>query len=168
MMNRKPRHQKSKKSQDCPKGSVACVNMQTKLKRNIIFRFVFIVVFVVLDLLLKSYFIDIGQGFFNTGVSWGFGSNIPSLWLIRISLFLNLLLFLISLRLVFYKRIAWGLTLIVAGGLANMFSRIIWGAVWDWISLGNLSTFNLADIVISIGFAIFIMQIVVDNFLVVD
>ena len=45
----------------------------------------------------------------------------------------------------------WGAYLIIAGGISNLLDRIFWKAVIDFIKLGPLPIFNLADVTISLG-----------------
>jgi len=44
-----------------------------------------------------------------------------------------------------------GLGLLVGGTLGNLFDRVVWGYVIDFIDLGWWPAFNLADIFINIG-----------------
>lgn len=46
---------------------------------------------------------------------------------------------------------AWGFVLMVAGGLSNLFDRLVHGGVIDWIPFFHWFTFNGADLVITTG-----------------
>ncbi|MSR85687.1 signal peptidase II [Candidatus Uhrbacteria bacterium] len=54
-----------------------------------------------------------------------------------------------------YQTIA--LALIIGGALGNLFDRIAFGYVRDWILLGSRSAMNLADLIILIGMALLIV-----------
>lgn len=43
------------------------------------------------------------------------------------------------------------LGVVVAGGVSNLFDRVFWGSVLDFIPFLNLWTFNIADLAISSG-----------------
>ncbi|MFA5020809.1 MAG: signal peptidase II [Patescibacteria group bacterium] len=51
----------------------------------------------------------------------------------------------------------FALALIIVGAYSNLFDRIGYGAVIDYISLEHFSVFNLADILISAGIAIILV-----------
>lgn len=46
---------------------------------------------------------------------------------------------------------ATALTLILAGAIGNLWDRLQWGFVFDWILLGGRSVINIADISIALG-----------------
>ncbi len=49
------------------------------------------------------------------------------------------------------KLLLLGLLLMMTGLLGNLLDRILYGFVVDFISLGNLTTFNLSDVSITAG-----------------
>ena len=57
---------------------------------------------------------------------------------------------IISLSLLFFKTKNTALLLIIFGGVSNLFDRIYFGYVIDWINIST-STFNIADIMIVLG-----------------
>lgn len=75
--------------------------------------------------------------------------------------FLTVLAVVLStLILVFYSRAApfgrpmrLGLSLILGGGLGNLIDRLAQGSVTDFLSIGNLFIFNIADLCIILGMA---------------
>ena len=52
-----------------------------------------------------------------------------------------------------------GLTLIIGGGLSNLFDRVLRGGVIDFIDLGWGSVFNLADVFITLGLVLYLYLI---------
>ena len=48
-------------------------------------------------------------------------------------------------------RFAW--LFLIGGGVSNLFERLSYGCVTDYIRLGDFPTFNLADILLTIGVA---------------
>ncbi len=85
-----------------------------------------------------------GWGSINYGFSFGLGENLipPVLYLVLAICFF--------IWVVFQKKRYLGWWLIVAGGLANGLSRLLFGYVWDYFRLGPL-WFNLADVSITLG-----------------
>ena len=51
-----------------------------------------------------------------------------------------------------------GLALILAGGVSNLIDRAVWGKVIDFVRLTNFSVFNLADILLTSGVLLVIVQ----------
>ncbi len=54
--------------------------------------------------------------------------------------------------------LAVALGLIVAGGLSNVLDRLIYGGVIDYVPVAGWFTFNVADVEISLGTALFIWR----------
>lgn len=93
-----------------------------------------------------------GLGSANYGFSFGLGEDLipPVLYLaLAICFFIWVML---------QKKRYLGWWLIVAGGLANGVSRVVFGYVWDYFRLGSL-WFNLADISITLGVILAICSI---------
>lgn len=57
---------------------------------------------------------------------------------------------IILLSLLFLKTKNTALLLIIFGGVSNLFDRIYFGYVIDWINV-SISTFNIADVMIILG-----------------
>jgi len=57
----------------------------------------------------------------------------------------------------------WGFLLIVAGGVSNIIDRVFYGGVVDFINIGQLPVFNLADVMISLGVIFIIIGFVGKN-----
>lgn len=97
----------------------------------------------------------------NTGISFGMFSNTNeesgralSLILIALSLTVSLVL-IVWLALARGRMLAWGLSMIIGGALANVADRIRFGAVADFVDVHvagyHWPAFNLADSCIAIG-----------------
>lgn len=50
------------------------------------------------------------------------------------------------------------LACILAGAVGNLWDRLAWGAVFDWLLLGDRSVINLADVAIFVGTLWYIVQ----------
>ncbi len=109
------------------------------------------------DVLLKLLFLRLGIGHINVGISYGLLSGHFN-WLAIAILQASVLVFLIyfSRKYCINKIETFGVSLIVAGGLGNLLSRLVWHGVLDYIQIWVLPTFNLADISVCIGVAVII------------
>jgi len=87
----------------------------------------------------------------NTQMALGLPKNALFFWLGYI-LFFGFLLWLI------FKHKSLALFLVLGGTLSNLFDRLFWGCVVDWIALPGFPIFNLADIMISLGLIWFLFQ----------
>lgn len=98
---------------------------------------------------------------FNPGAAFSMGAN--STWL-----FTTIQLAFVIGALIFAPRLdgRWeriGLSLIAGGALGNVIDRLFrepgfwFGHVVDFISVGNFAVFNLADVAINIGVAVFVV-----------
>ena len=144
-----------------------------KLKKTIIFLFL-----VLIDLLSKYIifnYIDLYQfititNFFeithihNFGVSFGlFSGTIPSLFLIFIGLLVTVFIIYLYLRSNDLLE-SWGLFIVICGAIANIIDRSINGYVIDFLyfHINQLywPAFNFADIYISIGIIMIIVNMV--------
>ena len=54
------------------------------------------------------------------------------------------------------------LTFVIAGGVSNMIDRLTLGYVTDMISCGNFAVFNVADIAVTCGCALTILNLLMD------
>ena len=102
----------------------------------------------------------------NFGISFGLFSGILPPW-VFIAVGLIIMAFLVFL-LIFSNNFLekWGYTMILAGACGNVFDRLINGFVIDFIYIHYHDfywpAFNFADIYISIGVFIIILQIIND------
>ena len=110
---------------------------------------------VFLDIFLQNHFREVGIGVENRGVSFGMGPG----WGSAVSF---LAYCAVILWYVYEKRMTnkdrLFLFLLALGGAGNLICRVVWGGVWDYISLPFLPfTFNLADVLISLGVVSYIL-----------
>lgn len=98
-----------------------------------------------LDQLSKSFFVSIC----NSGVALGFLNSQG--FINTVISFLVVLVLLYFLRKQKEETRFFALSLIIAGGASNLFDRFFLGCIQDFIQIGNLPTFNLADGVVSVG-----------------
>jgi len=66
---------------------------------------------------------------------------------------------LLLLFLLFLKTKNIGLLFVILGGASNLFDRIYFGYVIDWINIW-ISTFNIADIIIFVGIICLIFHLI--------
>lgn len=88
--------------------------------------------------------------FKNPGIA--FSINLP-LW-IAITLIIILLGILVRLFLLSRGKnwaYDWGLILTICGGLSNLWDKLFFSYVRDFVAIGPLPVFNLADILIFVG-----------------
>lgn len=125
-------------------------------------------IFIYLDLnsfLPLTPFLDLTH-IHNFGISFGlFAGQLPAWFLSLIGIFI---IFCIIYMLIKSKNIIekWALLMIIAGGISNIFDRMINGYVIDFVYLHYSEmywpAFNFADIYISIGIIIFLYQVLKD------
>lgn len=92
-----------------------------------------------------------------------FGVFVTNIWL-------NILTFFIFIFLIYKLKEAYSkkeiapliiYSLILAGGVSNVLDRIFYGFIIDYINLGNISVFNLADLMIWFGIGILLIRYLV-------
>lgn len=115
------------------------------MKRHTIL-LVFCSVLLVADLLGKFWAVRTGVAHLNSGVSFGLGGALP--WIVVNAVVLALLARMLARS---HGRMRFALGLILVGGVGNVLSRMIWGAVVDWMPMPIQGTNNLADWYIAAG-----------------
>jgi lipoprotein signal peptidase len=111
---------------------------------------IFVLVFVVVEIVIRSYFRSIGFGIENTGVSFGLFNGF-SLWL------MGILLLGVSLIV---KDLENGGGFIVAGGVINFLDRVFYKNVWDYLHWPVFGLWNNgADMMIFVGVIIVIWKL---------
>ena len=107
---------------------------------------------------------------FNRGISWGMFDSQSSLIFFLVTTFIVIITLFVAVY--GYKQFQAGHTiigelLVIAGSLSNIFDRILYGGVIDFIALswGKLSwpVFNLADVFIVAGVFIIMIGVWAEN-----
>ena len=93
----------------------------------------------------------------NRGIAFGFGTEGKVMSIIALIL---VLWFLVKAKEDVRKI---GLTLIFAGGLANLVDRVVSGCVRDFIAIWIFPTFNLSDIAITFGVVVTLYALVINE-----
>jgi len=57
----------------------------------------------------------------------------------------------------------FGLIFVLAGGLHNLYQRVVYICVWDNINFLNLFVFNLPDLFITIGIVLILFDLLTDG-----
>ncbi len=114
----------------------------------------------------SSYYINQFLNFeltWNTGVGFGLLSSINSIYYNSISILIALVIFFLiytSLKAGKYEKIVF--SLIIGGALGNLYDRLTFNAVPDFIDIHydqfHWFTFNVADIFITLGIIAYIMK----------
>ena len=95
----------------------------------------------------------------NEGSVFGFGGNTGGNLVISLASFSILIYFLYFIFRQEKLRENFPLILILSGGMSNLFDRLIFGCVRDFIQIFKwFPVFNLADIFISIGVLLFVFS----------
>ena len=112
-----------------------------------------IIILVLIDQLLKFVILKVGNPIYqNTSGTYGVDSNSTFTYIVT-----NLIVVLIAFKFATSqnqfvdKKIKVFLILIISGGVSNTIDRIFRGFVVEFIKIGKLPVFNLADIFILIG-----------------
>ncbi len=125
---------------------------------------------VVKEILKKTVFI---KNFFyiipaqrNEGIA--FGIHLPKIIQIIGTIIILIILFQFALKYLskeekpsFLKH--WLLGAVIGGGIGNLIDRILYGSVVDFIVLGPIHVFNIADIGITIGLILLFATMVIDE-----
>jgi signal peptidase II len=88
----------------------------------------------------------------NTGLAFSFLSNVP-----YVPLILNIVMFILLLILWRIEKLQF-LTISIGGALGNLLERIIFGHVTDFIKILHFPIFNVADILITVGISLTILN----------
>ena len=144
--------------------------MKNKTVRLIV---ILVTIFVILDqaskLLVCNLFDEsVGNEFFrieianNTGLAFGFndGSNVKNIFIMAFVLFIVIRFIKNQIELIDTKT-AVALSMVLAGGTANLIDRIFRGAVLDFIKIYKFPIFNFADILVVIGAILLVIFLVI-------
>ena len=124
-----------------------------KIKKEYRLILISIIILVLIDQLLKFIILKVGNPIYqNTNGTYGVDSNSTFTYVVT-----NLIVVLIAFKFATSqnqfvdKKIKVFLILIISGGVSNTIDRIFRGFVVEFIKIGKLPVFNLADIFILIG-----------------
>ena len=109
---------------------------------------------IVIDQLTKNLVSNFYPNFvsFNQGVSFGWGSRVGWQFIAAV------IIVIIVIALI--GKFNWGFLFILAGGMSNLVDRIVRGEIVDWIRIPVFPwSFNLADVSITVGLIMLILQI---------
>lgn len=99
----------------------------------------------------------------NTGISFGLMRNIPPNFFVAISCSIICYLFFLLLKEYDDFFIRSSIILMIGGAIGNVYDRIFYGAVYDFIDFHfsnyHWPTFNLADVAITLGSVIFLFVV---------
>lgn len=115
---------------------------------------IFLIIFLVFLDQLSKYFIRHSGGFYicNPGISFGVIIHPLIFWLFWITIFLALVYHIHKNGFRLFS------SLILAGALSNIFDRLHFGCVIDFIKLPFWPVFNLADTFITLGVIILLIK----------
>lgn len=91
----------------------------------------------------------------NQGIAFGFAQGGKG----KIASFVALLLIFLLFWKAKENKLKIGFFLVFAGGLANFADRMFWGCVRDFISISIFPSFNISDVLISLGLVLIIYAI---------
>jgi len=98
----------------------------------------------------------------NSGFSFGFGGALPHFFHVGLPLILIAAVFCEGVVRLSANRAAYAELLIVSGGCANLYDRVMHGAVRDYLAVTfwgyEMPIINMGDVLIVIGVALFLMR----------
>ena len=93
----------------------------------------------------------------NRGLVFGLGQNVA------LVSFIFLLVVLVIMGIGKKRFEVLALSFILGGGIANLADRLFFGCVRDFINFGFRSSFNLADVAISVGVGVLIFSLLFEK-----
>ena len=116
-----------------------------------------IMLFLLLDLSSKLATMQVHRGIIQSHVNVHAARG---LWIpLNILIIVSIVITLVVARFVSAKHIVWWSgVFILAGSLGNLYDRILYHGVRDWISIGAFPVFNIADILITLGALLFLYE----------
>ena len=118
-------------------------------------------------------FLNLGLTFGSpaTGAAWGIFGNLPDGW--RVPFFVVIGVVAIAVIIGIYRSsdgqnlVRWALTLVLGGAIGNLIDRVRLGFVVDFIDwhykTHHWPTFNIADVAISVGVGLLILDMIVNR-----
>lgn len=97
----------------------------------------------------------------NTGAAFGMLSGKTELLIILTAVVLIVLLYALLFKKFKSPLLKWAVVLIVAGGIGNLYDRIVYGSVTDFFKFlfMEFPVFNVADCFISVGVAVAVIYL---------
>lgn len=140
----------------------------SKIKKDYKLIVIPIIILVLIDQLLKFFILKVGNQnligeFLNLRISqningtYGIGSNSTLIYIIT-----NLVVIVIAFKFItsqnqfIDKKIKIFLIFIISGGISNTIDRICRGYIVEFIQIGKLPIFNLADVFILVGWVLMV------------
>lgn len=137
------------------------MNLHNKLHNFLNTKILFLLTLFVI--LLDEFSKIIAQGlmhvYCNPGIAFGLGEEMEGRIASLIALLIVFFLFLKAKE----DKLKFGFFLVFAGGLANFVDRVRWGCVRDFIAIYIFPSFNVADVVISLGLVLIFYTIFVSG-----
>ena len=96
----------------------------------------------------------------NEGIAFGINKQNAGNIVVIIILLIIIFNYIISQRNNLKKHTVIYLSLMIAGGISNLIDRILKGAVFDFIKVGNFPVFNIADMIIVCGWFLFLIDFI--------
>lgn len=150
--------------------------MKTKVKQKEIFVICIILIIILLDQITKIIFVQdmtVIKGVLNftytenVGGAFGiFSSSTIGIIILNLILLYMIIRFMILQRERMDKKMLISLILIVSGGISNLLDRIFRGFVVDFIDINPIFAFpifNIADIVLVIGWILLIVNVAIST-----
>ena len=150
--------------------------MKTKVKQKDIFVICIILIIILLDQITKIIFVQdmtVIKGVLNftytenVGGAFGiFSSSTIGIIILNLILLYMIIRFMILQRERMDKKMLISLILIVSGGISNLLDRIFRGFVVDFIDINPIFAFpifNIADIVLVIGWILLIVNVAIST-----
>ncbi|OGY45300.1 MAG: signal peptidase II [Candidatus Buchananbacteria bacterium RIFCSPHIGHO2_01_FULL_39_14] len=137
----------------------------------------FVLIIFSFDRFLKLWFLknpsvkigsDFISGLFNfhleTNTGMAFGLILPRIFLTIAVFLIIFFLFFVLVKSYQQKKVfnTFFITLIIAGAVSNLIDRLRFGLVLDYIDVPWFTVFNLADVMISFGVALWCLYLLVD------
>ncbi len=126
-----------------------------------------LILVLLIDIFVKWFVVNFNLSYgVNRGIAFSFLSNSGNTR--NISMVIAIMLFLIFYilgeiryfnKLNLYQFI--GLLLMACGGISNLIDRVIYGAVIDYIHLWRFPWFNLSDVIIVLGLALIVWNMLI-------